>query len=542
MQGSPLHRLLQITLVSCALIGVFAGCGQQATNVETGNAQQELYIGIGAEPSALDPHLTTGLTEYSIMLAFLEGLTTLHPETMEVQAGVAQSWEISEDGLRYTFHFDPEARWSNGDLVTPQDFLFSIERILTPDLAAPYAYMLFDVRGAQAFNKGELTDFTEVGVYAPDAQTLIIELDKPTPYFLSLLSHNTWWPVHPPTILKHGSMTERISKWTKAGNYVGNGPFMLRQWRLNNGIHAVKNPHYRDAANTQLEGIHFLPYNISTEERAFRANQLHITETVPTHRIDWYKEHHPELIHFDTALGVYYYMLNTELEALKDVRVRKALAYCINREQITEHILKAGQQPAYHFTPPNTGGYTAEARFPHDPDLARELLAEAGYPNGEGFPTYELLYNTSEDHRIIAVAIQQIWKKELGVHIELHNQEWKAYLSTREAGDFDILRAAWFGDYNDPNTFLSLGETDNGNNHSNWSNAEYDALIQQAASEADPAARKQFFQQAEAILLEEMPFIPIYFYVTRRLIDPAVQGWYPSLLENHPYQAIHLEP
>ncbi|MGB0257556.1 MAG: peptide ABC transporter substrate-binding protein [Coraliomargarita sp.] len=542
MQPSLFLRRLLLTPLSLAIIGLFLGCARTSTNVETGNKEQELYIGIGAEPSALDPHLTTGLTEYSIMLAFLEGLTTLHPETMEVQPGVAKSWTISEDGLRYTFDFDPEARWSNGDRVTPKDFAFSIERILTPELAAPYAYMLYDVRGAKAFHKGDLSDFSKVGVSTPNEQTLIIELEKPTPYFLSLLSHNTWWPVHPPTILKHGSMTERISKWTKAGNYVGNGPFMLNRWELNNGIHAVKNPHYRDAANTQLQGIHFLPYNISTEERAFRANQLHITETVPTHRIDWYKKHKPDLIHFDTALGVYYYMLNTEHEGLNDVRVRKALAYCINREQITEHILKAGQQPAYHFTPPNTGGYNAEARFPYDPNLARELLAQAGYPEGKGFPKFELLYNTSEDHRIIAVAIQQIWKKELGIDIELHNQEWKAYLSTRESGEFDILRAAWFGDYNDPNTFLSLGETDNGNNHTNWSNADYDSLIQQAANEQNPTARMQLFQQAETILLDEMPVIPIYFYVTRRLIDPAVKGWYPSLLENHPYQAIHLEP
>ncbi|MDP4609594.1 MAG: peptide ABC transporter substrate-binding protein [Opitutales bacterium] len=536
-----MHRRYFITTLclSC-LLWMTVGCTKKKTNVELGNTTQELYLGIGAEPATLDPHLSTGLTEYSIMMAFLEGLTTLDAETMRVLPGVAKSWDISEDGLLYTFHFDPNACWSNGDRVTPEDFLFSFERILTPLLGAPYAYMLYPMRDAEAFHTGKLTDFSKVGATAIDDHTLQIELEQATPYFLSLLAHNTWFPVHPPTILKHGSMTERISKWTKAGNYVGNGPYLLKKWRLNTEVYAVKNPHFRDIESVNLNGIHFLPIEIDTEERAFRSGHLHITATVPIHRIDWYREHRPETINFATSLGVYYYMLNTSRGPLADPRVRKALAYTINREELTKHVLKAGQQPAYHFTPPNAGGYNAEARFPYDPDLARQLLAEAGFPDGKGFPAFELLYNTSESHRTIAVAIQQMWKKELGINIELHNQEWKAYLSTREAGEFDILRASWFGDYDDPNTFLSLGETNNGNNHTEWSSPEYDALIKQAAVTLDPEARKAIFQKAEAILLDEMPVIPIYFYVTSRLIDDAVQGWYPSILDNHPYQAIKL--
>jgi len=534
------QRLLTGCLILLAL-GLLVACAKQQSNVERGNTNQELYIGIGTEPSGLDPQLTTGLTEYSVMTALLEGLTTLDAETMQVRPGVAQYWDISEDGLTYTFYFDPNARWSNGDSVTAADFLFSFERILTPLLGAPYAYMLYPMRGAEAFNRGELTDFSQVGARAVDAATLILELESQTPYFLSLLAHNTWWPVHPPSILKHGAMTDRISKWTKAGNYVGNGPFTLKRWRLNSEIHAVKNPYYRDIENVHLNGLHFLPIEPQAEERSFRAGHLHVTSTVPIHRIDWYRANQPERMRFDTSLGVYYYMLNTSHGAFKDPRVRKALAYSINREEITKHVLKAGQQPAYHFTPPNAGGYNAEARLPHDPELARQLLAEAGFPEGKDFPTFELLYNTSESHRTIAVAIQQMWKTELGIDIELHNQEWKAYLSTRESGEFDILRAAWFGDYDDPNTFLSLGQTDNGNNHSQWSNAAYDQLILDAAIEQNPSARMALFQQAEAILLDEMPFIPIYFYVTSRLIDPAVQGWYPSILDNHPYQAISLE-
>jgi oligopeptide transport system substrate-binding protein len=338
-------------------------------------------------------------------------------------------------------------------------------------------------------------------------------------------------------------MTDRISKWTKPGNFVGNGPFTLERWRVNSGIYGKKNPLYRAPETVELNGVHFLPIQSDAEERAFRAGHLHLSSTVLPHRIDWYQRNLPDHIRFDTTLGVYYYMINTSRPPLDDPRVRRALAYAIDREAITEHVLRAGQQPAFHFTPPNTGGsYTAEARMIYDPDRARQLLAEAGYPGGRGFPAFEILYNTSESHRNIAVAIQQMWKQELGIDVTLHNQEWKVYLSTREAGNFDILRAAWFGDYDDPNTFLSLGETSNGNNHTQWSHPGFDSLLEQSRVEQDPDKRQALFQQAEAILMEEAPVIPIYFYVTSRLIHPSVRGWHANILDYHPYQEVSLDP
>lgn len=530
-------RLLTLVLL-CA---IFSGCGQNRSNVEQGNADQELYIGIGTEPEGLDPHIVTGVTEHYVLLSLYEGLTTVHPKTLEIEPGVAQSWELSADGLRYTFHLNPAARWSNGDPLTAEDFLFAYERILTPAMGAPYAYMLNCIRGAEAYNKGELKDFAQVGLSAPDPHTLIIELAAPTPYFLSLPTHYTWFPLHKKTVLAHGGMTDRISKWTKPGNFVGNGPFALKTWRLNHSIYVEKNPYYTAADTVKLNGIHFLPVDIDTEERAFRADQLHLTSTVPIPRIDWYRENQPARMRFDTYLGVYYYLVNTERGPLKDPRVRKALAYSINREALTEHVLKAGQQPAYHFTPPNTGSYTARVKLPYDPELARQLLAEAGFPGGEGFPKFELLFNTSESHSTIAVAVQQMWKRELGIDIGLYNQEWKVYLATRKARDFDIVRAAWIGDYVDPNTFLSLITSDNGNNHSNWGDETFDNLIRQAGIEQDPKNRNELFQKAEAILMDEMPVIPIYFYVRSTLIDESVQGWYPNILDYHPYQDVWLE-
>lgn len=527
-------------LFLCLSLCISASCAKQQSNVERGNSAQELYIGIGTEPEALDPHIVTGVTEHYILLSLLEGLVTRNPQTLAIEPGVARTWVLSEDGLRYTFHLDPDACWSNGDPVTAHDFLFAFERILSPALGAPYAYMLHCMRGAKAFNCGELKDFSAVGASASDPNTLIIELNSPTPYFLGLLTHFTWWPVHPPTVLKYGSMTDRISDWTKPEHFVGNGPFALKSWRLNSEIEVEKNPHYRDTQNVRLNGIHFLPIEGDAEERAFRSGHIHLSSTVPTHRIEWYQSNRSDNIRFDTYLGTYYYAVNTGHGPLADPRVRKALAYAINREALTEHILRAGQKPAYHFTPPDTGGYSATARFHYDPERARELLAEAGFPQGEGFPKFELLYNTSESHRSLALAIQQMWKRELGIEITLYNQEWKVYLASRKAKDFDIVRAAWIGDYDDANTFLELATSDSGNNHSGWSQPEYDALVAQAATEQNPAVRFERFQQAEAILLDEMPFIPIYFYVRSLLINESVQGWHPNVLDYHPYQSIHL--
>lgn len=538
---SPMARFLHTGGLLTLLCLLLAGCDKRTSNVEFGNANQHLFIGIGAAPEALDPQIVSGVTEHYVLLSLFEGLTTVHPETLAIEPGVARSWDVSEDGLRYTFHLDPEARWSNGDPVTAGDFLFSIERILSPALGAPYTYMLYSIRGAEAFNKGETEDFETVGVRAPDPRTLVIELERPTPYFLSLPTHFTWWPVHPPTILAHGSMTDRISKWTKPEHFVGNGPFALESRRLNHEILVRRNPHYRDRESVRLRAIHFLPVNVATEERAFRADQLHITSSVPIPRIEWYRTHAPEALRFDPYLGIYYYLINTSREPLDDPRVRKALAYAIDRDQLVEHVLQAGQQPAYHFTPPDTAGYTARARLPYDPEQARSLLAEAGFPGGEGFPELEILFNTSESHRTVAVAIQQMWKEELGIEIGLFNQEWKAYLATRREGSFDIARAAWIGDYVDPNTFLGLMEGDSGNNHTRWKDAAYDALIAKAANEPDQARRFDYFQQAEARLMEAMPVIPIYFYVRSALIKGSVRGWHPNILDYHPYQDVHLE-
>ncbi len=539
--GLGVWRGVPVAVLVLALFTA-TGCGRRETLVDRGNRDQVLYIGNGTEPKGLDPHLVTGVTEGNIMAALFEGLVNEDPVDLHPVPGVAERWDVSDDGKVYTFHLRGNARWSNGDPVSAADFVYSYQRMLTPTLAAEYAYMLHCLKNGKAYNTGTLTDFAQVGVKAKDAMTLVLELENPVPYFLSLLNHYSWWPVHPPTVERFGGMADRSGMWTRPENFVGNGPFSLKVWQISRRIIVEKNPTYWNAAVVRLKQIHFLPIDSAdTEERAFRDGALHVTSTVPLHRIEDYRTRHPDLIRFDPYLGTYFYRLNAAKPPLNDKRVRRALALVIDRGQIAQFILKAGQRPALCFTPPNTAGYSCRVQFEGTADEARKLLIEAGYPGGKGFPTVELLYNTSEAHRVIAEAIQQMWKKELGVDVKLVNQEWKVYLDSVKRLEYQIARAAWIGDYNDPNTFLDMWVTDGGNNRTGWSNAEYDRLIDLAGRTADPVRRFEYFQQAEAILLDELPIIPIYFYVRSVLMQPSVRNWNPTILDHHPYAHVYLE-
>ncbi len=528
--------------VALATVVGLTGCRRKESNVTRGDREQILFLGNGTEPKALDPHVVTGVTEHNILASLLEGLVAEDPKDLHPVPGVAERWDVADDGLSYTFHLRRDARWSNGDAVTAEHFAYSFRRMLTPTLAAEYAYMLYPLKNAKAYNTGTVTDFAEVGVRCVDAHTLELRLERATPYFLELLNHFSWWPVHPPTIEAHGDISLRESAWTRPDNFVGNGPFVLTEWAMNQRIVVEKSSTYWDAGRVRLKAIHFLPIDSAdTEERAFRDGAVHITSTVPLHQIEFYRERMPELIRFDTYLGTYFYRFNVTQPPLDDKRVRQALSMVINREDLTRFVLKAGQQPALHFTPPNTGGFTATAQLNTGAEQAQALLAEAGYPRGEGFPALKLLYNTSESHRVLAEAVQQMWKKTLNINVTLVNQEWKVYLDSVKRLDYSIARAAWIGDYNDPNTFLDMWVSDGGNNRTGWSHAEYDRLIAEAGNTGEPAVRNDLFNRAEVLLMEELPITPIYFYVRSMLIRPSVRGWHPTVLDHHPYKHVFLE-
>ncbi len=528
-----------------ALVGLLnlTGCWSRESPVARGNQEQVLHRGLGADVAELDPHIVTGLPELNVVSALFEGLVAEDPHDLHPVPGVAESWEISHDQLRYAFHLRTDARWSNGDSVTAQDFVNSIRRVLTPSLGADYASMLYVVQNAEAYHKGELSDFTQVGVTATDAHTLIITLDHSTPHFLTLLSHPIWYPVHLPTLEKTGAIDQRGNPWTRPDTIVSNGPFKLATWKRDRVIIVEKSSTYWDASRVRLNAIHFHPNDsVNSEERAYRAGQLHITEALPVTKVATYRRDHPEVLRINPFLDTYFLRLNVTRPQLNNPLIRLSLSLAIDRESIVKNVTRGGQLAAHSFTPPGTAGYEPPQGVSHDLEAARQLLIEAGYPNGEGLPTFVLLVNNSGNHQIIAEAIQEMWRRDLGIKIAVVNMEQKTLLSQRRTLDYQILRSDWVGDYLDPSTFLNVFSGNSGNNHTGWSNPEYDDLLYQAARTSDTDARYALMYRAEEILLREAPIIPIYYYTTVRLVHPAVRGWYPTLLDRHPYKHVWLEP
>ncbi len=530
-----------LLLISLTLLSGIS-CKNGTTVVSEGVKNGILHFGNQTEPEDLDPHIVTGVPEFHILQSLFEGLVTPDPRDLHPLPGAARSWDISDDQLTYTFHLRSEGRWSNGEMVKAGDFVFSFQRILSPGLGSEYAYMLYCINNAEKYNKGILTDFNQVGTKATDDTTLIIQLETPVPYFMSLIMHDSWYPVHPATILKFGKMDSRGSRWTRPENFVGNGPFKLVSWEINKLISVSKRSNYWDAANVRLNGINFYPVeNNQTEERMFRNDELHMTTNLPSQKIEWYKQNQSEVLRIDPYLGTYYYICNVTRPPLDNKKIRRALALSIDRQALTRDILKGGQIPAGSFTPPNTSGYTFNPVITFDTTEARKLLAESGVKTGDSLPPISLLYNTSESHHIIAQAVQQMWKRYLGINVTLVNQEWKVYLSSKTKKEYDIARMGWIGDYNDPNTFLDLWLSGGGNNNTGWSNKQYDSLISAASQTADPVHRFHLFNQAESLFLDELPAIPIYFYTNVYLLKPSVKGWYPNILNMHNFKFIYLE-
>lgn len=520
----------------------FASCGNSESIVDSALKDQILLLGNGTEPQDLDPHTVTGVPEHKILLSLMEGLVTRHPEGKGSVPGVAERWVISEDGKEYTFYLNKKAKWSNGDSVTANDFVYSWKRILMPSMAALYADMLYVVKNAEAYNRGEIGDFTQVGVKAIDDFTLKVSLNNSTPYFLALLSHYSTWPVHKPTIEKFGEIDTRGTKWTRPENFVGNGPYLLAEWKLNDVIIVKKNPLYWNADIVTIKEIRFYASdNDTTEDLRYRAGQLHLLNTVKITKIQSYKTKYPDQIHIDPYFGTYYYRINTQREHLKDKRFRQALSYAINRKEIVETITRGEQAPAFSFSPPDPANFYPSTKLEFNPSKSKELFKEMGYGVSKELPKLEILYNTSEGHQKLAEAVQSMWKEYLGLEVELVNVDWKTYLDREKNADFLISRAGWIGDYPDPNSFLDMMVTGRGNNKTSWSNLEYDNLIKKAASATSTNLRNSYFDKAEHILMDELPLIPIYTYTRVYLLHPSVKGYYPNILDTHPYQFLRLE-
>lgn len=539
-----LLRRLSALLGALALLLGLTACSPRETLVHHGNRAGILHRGVGPTLSDLDPQLASSLGDIHVLSALFEGLVAENPSDLSPEPGVAARWEVSSDGLTYTFHLRPDARWSDGRALVAADFAGSLRRALSPAFAAPNAELIYPVKNARTYHRGELADFAQVGIEATDTHTLRITLERPVSHFLSLLTHPVWFPVPLHAIAAAGPAEARGNRWAVSpATFVGNGAFTLKDWRVGQAIVAAASPTYWDAAKVKLREVHFHFFDgVDAEERAYRAGQLHITEAIPVGRIESWRAEHPEQLRADPFLDAYFYRINTTRPFLDDARVRRALSLAIDREQLVKALLRGGQRPATGFVPPGVGGYAPPELVRYDPEAARALLAEAGHPGGKGLPVFELLYTTSENHRRIAEALQAQWRTVLGVETRLTNQELASLLEARRNGSFELLRSSWVADYAAPETYLDLFTSTATNNFTGWRDADYDRLVAQAADTRDDAARFDLLRQAETRLLEAAPIIPIYVNTHVYLVNPAVRGWQPTLLDRHPLKYVDLAP
>ena len=486
--------------------------------------QQQIVRHIKDEPASLDPLKAVGLPEIQVIRDLFEGLTNQDAQG-KIVPGVAQSWS-SSDNKTWVFTLRNNARWSNGDQVTAQDFVSSWQRLVAPENSSPFAWFagLSGIENAAAITKGEMTP-DKLGVVAQGKTQLKVTLDRPVPWFPALVANVALFPVPQKTIAQEGD------SWTAPGKLVGNGAYQLSERVVNEKIVLIRNPDYWDDAHSVLTKVTFVPINEeSSATKRYRANDVDITESFPKNMYAMLKKTLPGEVYTPDQLGTYYYAFNTQKGPTADVRVRKALSWSIDRKVIAEKVLGTGEKPAWHFTPDVTAGFKPLPTFmqQHDQNTlnaqAKALLAAAGY--GPAKPLkLKLLYNTSESHQKIAIAVASMWKKNLGVDVTLENQEWKTYIDSRNSGNFDVIRASWVGDYNEPSTFLNLLTSGNSSNISRFSNADYDAAIAKASKETNDQARNSDYNRAEQILAEQMPIAPIYQYTNGRLIKPWVKGY-----------------
>lgn len=531
-------------LLGCLLIALLLGGCERGDYANEAARRGILLLGNGSDPKALDPHLVASVGDSNVMRALFEGLVAYHPEDdTKLEPGVAEHWESNADHTEWTFRLRRNARWSNGDPVTARDFLYSYQRILEPGLASPYASMLYILKGGKEYNEGTLTDFSGVGVRAPDEFTLVCTLALPAAYFPQVVKHTSWLPVHRGTIERFGKMTDRFTRWQRPGNHVSNGAFQLRSWRIHHSVVVDRNPFYWDAEKVRIREIRFFPYDTYTEARAFLGNRLHYTYTLPAELIHQSDGARADWLHLEPYYGSYFYRFNVERPPFNNPKVRRALALAIDRRAIVTSVTRANQEPAYGFTPPSEGGYVPPNLLRFDSDQARTLLAEAGYPGGKDFPGFALIINTSEAHRAIAEAMQDMWRRHLGItSVRIENREWGTFQSQVIKQDYDAARAGWIADYLDPSTFLDLWRKGDSNNNTGWSHPDYDRLLAEAAVQPTDAARFAKLREAESILLTELPVLPLYWYTRTYWLRPEVKNWKPLLLDNHNYKYIRLEP
>jgi oligopeptide transport system substrate-binding protein len=515
-----------------ALMGFLSGCKSSQLPIDQ---KDVLYIANEAQPQSLDPQIGTGVPEMRVILGLFEGLLRLNGETLQPEPSLAESWSVDPTGCIYTFQLRSNAKWSNGDPITAEGFVHSFAHLFSPNSRSPHPESLYCIKNTEQFHKGQLPDFSEVGIKALDSKTLEITLEYPVAYFPAQLAHMSCFPVPIEAVHVHGDA------WTQPGKMVSSGPYMLKSWKANDSIHLVQNPHYWDKDNLKLKEVIFrLVGDEKTEEKAFLQGQLHVTTRVPLSSIPAYRENNDPRFYNSSYWGVEFYWINQNHSALKDIRVRKAFSLALHRQNIVDHILKRGQIPTQQYVP--LGGKNYRCEDPkEDVALAKALLAEAGYPDGKDFPELTFVYNTSNERLWVAQAIQEMLRKNLGVKIKLENEEWKTFLQTRVKGEFDLCRGGWVGDFPDPVTFLDMFRSGHYLNFGKWSNPAYDALLKKAERTQNQTERNALLRQAETLIIEGYPGIPLFFMNWSALVQPNVRGWHKNVLDYHPLKDVWLE-
>lgn len=495
-------------------------------------------MSIGSDPQTFDPGMMSGSVEGRVAVQIFEGLLSPPPGDGAPEPGVAERYEVSTDRMRYTFHLRSNARWSNGDPVTAEDFRYAWMRQLRGDIASDYVTFVRYIRNARAYElAGQLLprsrwgfalDLLErgVGVRVVDARTLVVELQEPTAYFLDVITFYTMMPVHRGTIERFGQQDA-----FRPENIVTNGPFRISEFGRRSFVRLVQNEYWWGRDQLQLDQVEMrIIEDLAAKATAFLDGRIDWADDLPHNQLGVLAGR--DDFYVAPMLGTYYYRFNVTRPPFDDPRVRRAFALAINREEMCGCTLDGLYPPASMFVPP-LPGYPERRLVEFNPDEARRLLVEAGYPGGEGLPVVTILYNTSENHRTIAQAVQDMWKVELGVDVQLLNQEWKVYLDAMEALDYQVARAGWIGDYVDANTFLSIWRSFDENNNTGWDNPEYDRIMALTLSETDPARRQALLVQAEDLLMRELPVFPLYFYSQFHLVAPTVRGWEMNIRDTH---------
>lgn len=524
------HHHNRITAIMLATGLAFLSTSASAANVPQGTIlaeKQELVRNNGSEPASLDPHKVESDVEFNIISDMFDGLVAVKPDGT-IEPRLAASWENNGNWI---FHLREGITWSDGTPITAQDVVWSWQRLVDPKTASPYASYPgnMNIVNAADIAEGKKAPDT-LGVKALDDKTLEITLTQPTAAFLPMLAHPSL------VALDKVLVTRFAEKWTKPEHFVSSGPYTLSQWVVNERIVGKRNPRYWDDAHTVINQVTYLPISSEAADvNRYRAGEIDITSTVPINQFALLKKTMPEQLDVSPHLATYYYELNTTRPPFNDARVRRALNMALDKEIIAGKVLGQGQRPAWLVSQPEIGGITLKnpdyASWPREKRIAeaKKLLAEAGF--GDDHPlSFNLLYNTSESHQRIAIAAASMWKKNLGVEAKLQNQEWKTMLDAKRTGNFDAVRYAWIADYDDATTFLNNYRTGDSGNTSSYSNPAYDDALVNAAKAPDIAARGRYYQQAEDLLAQDVPSIPVYHYVRSHLVKPWVGGFTPDRL------------